>query len=431
MHSGVPNKHKAEVRQRFARGEATREELMEVEQASYHEQGTCTFYGTANTNQVMMEAMGLHVPGSAFIHPNSPLRDALTDEAARLVARNARPGERPLPLGVQIDARALINAVVMLLATGGSTNHGLHLPAIARASGYALDWQDFARLSKVVPLLARVYPNGAADVSHVQAAGGPGWVIGQLLDAGLLHPDVPTVAGQGLADYAREPWLDDGRLAWRALPPESPAPDVLRPYGDPFSPEGGLVLLEGNLGRAMLKTSAVACEHWQVRAPARVFDGEAAVQQAYAAGLLTGQDLVLVVRFQGPRANGMPELHKLMPLLANLQRAGQRVALVTDGRLSGASGQVPAALHLTPEAASGGALARLRDGDWIELDASRGILRVELDDATLAAREPAQPSEPLPAGYGLELFATQRFCAGPADQGGSSLLSPTDKGATP
>jgi len=281
------------------------------------------------------------------------------------VARNSRHGERHLPLGLQIDARALVNVVVMLLATGGSTNHGLHLPAIARAAGFKLVWEDFAELSRVVPLLARVYPNGAADVNQFQAAGGPGWVMGQLLDAGLLHADVATVAGEDLADYAREPWLDGDTLAWRSLPRHSVAPDVLRSCAEPFAPEGGLAVLEGNLGRAMIKTSAVDPAYWRIRAPARVFDSETAVQHAYTAGELVG-DLVLVVRFQGPRANGMPELHKLMPLLANLQHAGQRVALVTDGRLSGASGQVPAALHLTPEALAGGALALLRDGDIIE-----------------------------------------------------------------
>ncbi|PTU72685.1 phosphogluconate dehydratase [Pseudomonas mangrovi] len=431
MHSGIPNKEKAAVRQRFARGEATREELLAIEQASYHAQGTCTFYGTANTNQVMMEAMGLHVPGSAFINPDSPLRDALTEEAARLVARNSRHGERHLPLGLQIDARALVNAVVMLLATGGSTNHGLHLPAIARAAGFKLVWEDFAELSRVVPLLARVYPNGAADVNQFQAAGGPGWVMGQLLDADLLHADVATVAGEDLADYAREPWLDGDTLAWRSLPRHSVAPDVLRSCAEPFAPEGGLAVLEGNLGRAMIKTSAVDPAYWRIRAPARVFDSETAVQHAYTAGELVG-DLVLVVRFQGPRANGMPELHKLMPLLANLQHAGQRVALVTDGRLSGASGQVPAALHLTPEALAGGALALLRDGDIIEIDAQNARLHVEVEDAQWCTRTPATPSEPLAAGFGLELFAAQRLLAGPADEGGSSLfLDHPHTGATP
>lgn len=420
MHSGLANKDKAAIRQRFVRGEVSRDELLAAEQAAYHESGTCTFYGTANTNQLLMEAMGLHVAGSAFVHPHTPLRDAMTDEAARLVARNSRQGERPLPLGLQVDARVVVNAVVALLASGGSTNHGLHLPAIARAAGYELLWEDFHALSQVVPLLARVYPNGAADVNQFQAAGGPGWIIRELLAAGLMHADVSTAMGEGLADYAREPWLDGEYLAWRELPAESPAPDIVRRHEAPFATEGGFVLLQGNLGRSMLKTSAVDSAHWRVRAPARVFDSEAAVQQAYASGELSG-DLVLVVRFQGPRANGMPELHKLMPLLANLQQAGQQVALVTDGRLSGASGQVPGALHLTPEAADGGALARVRDGDWIELDARQGVLRVELSEEELQARAAALPTEPLAAGYGLELFAAQRRVVGPADQGASSL----------
>ncbi|CAD5109734.1 phosphogluconate dehydratase [Zestomonas carbonaria] len=420
MHSGLANKEKAAVRQRFVRGEASRDELLAAEQAAYHQDGTCTFYGTANTNQLLMEAMGLHVPGSAFVHPHTPLRDALTDEAARLVARNSRQGERYLPLGEQVDARVLINAVVALLASGGSTNHGLHLPAIARAAGYELAWEDFAALSKVVPLLARVYPNGAADVNQFQAAGGPAWIIRELLGAGLLHGEVPTVAGEGLRDYAREPWLEEGRLAWRDLPAESPAPDIVRRIDRPFVADGGFVLLRGNLGRAMLKTSAVDPAHWRVRAPARVFDSEAAVQAAYAAGELTG-DLVLVVRFQGPRANGMPELHKLMPLLANLQQAGQQVSLVTDGRLSGASGQVPGALHLTPEATGGGPLAKVCDGDWIELDARQGVLRLEVEDDVLRSREAAVAPVGLAAGYGLELFAAQRHLVGPADQGASTL----------
>lgn len=418
MHSGLANKDKAAVRQRYVRGEVGRDELLAAELAAYHEAGTCTFYGTANTNQLLMEAMGLHVPGSAFVHPYTPLRDALTDEAARLVARNSQKGERYLPVGEQIDARVLVNAVVALLASGGSTNHGLHLPAIARAAGYALLWEDFAALSRVVPLLARVYPNGAADVNQFQAAGGPAWIIRELLGAGLMHGEVATAAGTDLAAYAREPWLEEGRLAWRELPAQSPAPDIVRPAAQPFSAEGGLVLLDGNLGRAMLKTSAVEPTHWRVRAPARVFDNEAAVQAAYQAGQLVG-DLVLVLRFQGPRANGMPELHKLMPLLANLQAAGQKVALVTDGRLSGASGQVPAALHVTPEAAAGGALARLQDGDLLEVDAQAGVLRVELAPSQLAARPLAEAPHGLAAGYGLELFAVQRRLVGPADRGAS------------
>ena len=420
MSSGLSNKDKAGVRQRFVRGEATREELLAAEQAAYHGSGTCTFYGTANTNQLLMEVMGLHVPGSAFVNPQTPLRAALNVEAARLVARNSAKGERYLPLGLQVDARALVNAVVALLASGGSTNHTLHLPAIARAAGYQLQWEDFAELSAVVPLLARVYPNGAADVNQFQAAGGPAWLIRELLAGGLLHAQVLTAAEGGLAAYTQEAWLDQGRLRWRALPPRSAAPDILRSLAEPFSAEGGLRLLQGNLGRAIIKTSAMPASALQVRAQARVFDDEAAVQQAYAANQLQG-DLVLVVRFQGPRANGMPELHKLMPLLANLQQAGQRVALVTDGRLSGASGQVPAALHLTPEAALGGPLAYVQDGDWIGLDVGAGVLHLESARGDCSTRQPAKMTSQIAAGYGLHLFAQQRRLVGPADQGATTL----------
>jgi phosphogluconate dehydratase len=420
MQSGLANKDKAAVRERFARGEASRDELLAAELAAYHQDGTCTFYGTANTNQLLMEVMGLHVPGSAFVHPHTPLRAAMTAEAARLVVRNSRHGQRHLPLGKQIDARVLVNAMVGLLASGGSTNLTLHLPAIARAAGYELRWEDFAALSKVVPLLARVYPNGAADVNQFQAAGGPAWIIRELLGAGLLHAEVSTVAGEGLAAYAREPWLDDGQLAWRELPLQSPALDIVRPVSEPFVPEAGLQLLSGNLGRAILKTSAVAPVFWQIQAQVRVFGSEAAVHQAYQRGELSG-DLVLVVRFQGPRANGMPELHKLMPLLVNLQRAGQKVALLTDGRLSGASGQVLAALHLTPEAAADGPLARLQDGDWVHIDAQQGLLAVQLTAAELAARAPALAPQELTPGFGLGLFSAQRRLVGPADQGATSL----------
>lgn len=420
MHSGLPNKDKAAVRERFARGEASREELLAAELAAYHQDGTCTFYGTANTNQLLMEIMGLHVPGSAFVHPHTPLRVAMTAEAARLVARNSRQGERHLPLGKHVDSRVLVNAMVGLLASAGSTNLTLHLPAIARAAGYELLWEDLAALSKVVPLLARVYPNGAADVNQFQAAGGPAWIIRELLDAGLLHGDVETVAGSGLAAYTREPWLEGGQLAWRELPEQSPDSDIVRTAAAPFAPEAGMQLLSGNLGRAMLKTSSVNTAFWHIRAPAKVFDCEAAVHQAYAQGELLG-DLVLVVRFQGPKANGMPELHKLMPLLVNLQNAGQKVALLTDGRLSGASGQVLAALHLTPEAAADGPLALLQDGDWLEIDAEQGVLQVQLTVAELAGRTPAVAPLDSPAGFGLGLFSAQRRLVGPADQGATSL----------
>lgn len=421
MSSGLPNKEKALVRQRYARGEATREELMAAEQAAYHSQGTCNFYGTANTNQLLMEFMGLHVPGSAFVAPFTPLRESLTDEAARLVVHNSRQGERPLPLGKLIDERVLINALVGLLASGGSTNHGLHLPAIARAAGFELTWEDFDQLSKVVPLLARVYPNGEADVNHFQAAGGPAWLIRELLGAGLLHEEVPTVAGFGLAAYAKEPWLEQGRLAWRALPAESVNPQIVRTIDQPFADEGGIRLLSGNLGRAMIKTSAISPDTWQMRVPARVFDDEHLVQKAYQAGELNA-DLALVLRFQGPRGNGMPELHKLMPLLANLQNAGHKVMLVTDGRLSGASGQIPAALHLTPEAASGGPLALVQEGDWLRLDIASGQLQLEVSAQELARRQPAKAPAQLAPGFGLELFAAQRARVGPADQGASWLF---------
>lgn len=420
MASGATNREKAELRQRYARGEVSREALLEMELAAYHGQGTCTFYGTANTNQMLMEAMGLHVPGSAFVHPQSPLRQALTEQAARLLVRNARQGERPLPLGVQIDAKALINAVVVLLATGGSTNHALHLPAIARAAGYQLCWEDFASLSKIVPLVARVYPNGSADVNQFQAAGGSAWVIGELLRAGLLHEDVDTVQGHGLAAYAQEPWLEGGQLAWREVEEASAVPEILRPAKAAFAAEAGWQLVQGNLGRATIKTSAVAENYWQITAPAKVFNSEQAVQEAYQQGRLQG-DFVLVVRFQGPKANGMPELHKLMPLLANLQQAGQRVALITDGRLSGASGQVLAALHVTPEACVGGALARLCDGDMLRIDAQSGCFEVLLDQAELEQRPMQKSDAVLLQGFGLELFAMQRRQVGPADEGASCL----------
>lgn len=418
MASGASNREKAALRQRYARGEASREELLEMELAAYHSEGTCTFYGTANTNQMLMEAMGLHVPGSAFVHPQSVLREELTKHAAHLLLGNTRQGVRSLPLGIQVDGRVLVNAVVALLATGGSTNHALHLPAIARAAGYELRWEDFAALSKVVPLLARVYPNGSADVNQFQAAGGAAWVIAELLDAGLLHEDVETVQGRGLAAYAKEPWLDADQLAWRDLPRQSPAPEILRRAPEAFAADAGWQLLSGNLGRAIVKTSAVEPAYWRITAPAKVFESEQAVQQAYQQGLLEG-DFVLVVRFQGPKANGMPELHKLMPLLANLQQAGQRVALITDGRLSGASGQVLAALHVTPEAAKGGVLARLQDGDMLQIDAQSGCFEVLLDAAELQQRPVQRATVEPGVGFGLELFAMQRRQVGPADQGAS------------
>jgi phosphogluconate dehydratase len=417
MPSGVANKDKARIRKLFAEGKAGRDELLESEAGSYHSAGTCTFYGTANSNQMLMEVMGLHLPGSAFVPPNTPLRDALTAFAAKRAAQITALGNDYRPLARMIDERAMVNAVVGLLATGGSTNHTLHLIAIARAAGLILDWEDFNQLSEVVPLLARIYPNGAADVNHFHAAGGMGFLIRELLDAGLMHPDVRTVSGDGLRCYAQEPWLSPQGLAWRDAPGVSGDTSVLRPASDPFSPDGGLKLLRGNLGRAVIKTSAVADAHRVVEAPARLFNDQEGVLAAFQAGQLDC-DAVVVVRFQGPRANGMPELHKLTPALASLQDRGFHVALVTDGRMSGASGNVPAAIHVTPEAVMGGALARLRNGDVIRLDSHTGILEAKVTEATLHSRT-AAPVDLTgnDNGMGRELFRLFRAHAAGAEQG--------------
>lgn len=413
MPSGLPNKEKARVRQRFAAGEVGRTELLQAESAAYHAPGTCTFYGTANSNQVLMEVMGLHLPGATFEQPGSPLRDALTAETARRVLGNTALGEDHVPLGEQIDERAIVNAVVALLATGGSTNHTLHLVAIARAAGIHLTWDDFADLSAVVPLLTRMYPNGAADVNRFHEVGGMAFLISTLLDAGLLHEDVRTLVGRGLDRYRRVPRLEGSAPVWTEGPKESADTTVLRGVEEPFAPDGGLRMLSGNLGRAVVKVSAVATERHVVEAPARVFGDQAELQEAFAAGELTG-DFVAVVRFQGPRANGMPELHKLTPPLAVLQDRGQKVALVTDGRMSGASGKVPAAIHVSPEAEAGGPLARVRDGDIVRLDATRGTLEVLAD---LDGREDARPSVSSAAGTGRELFSVLRGAVGPAEAG--------------
>ncbi|MET9782320.1 phosphogluconate dehydratase [Nocardiopsis alba] len=413
MPSGLPNKEKARVRQRFAAGEVGRTELLQAESAAYHAPGTCTFYGTANSNQVLMEVMGLHLPGATFEQPGSPLRDALTAETARRVLGNTALGEDHVPLGEQIDERAIANAVVALLATGGSTNHTLHLVAIARAAGIHLTWDDFADLSAVVPLLTRMYPNGAADVNRFHEVGGMAFLISTLLDAGLLHEDVRTLVGRGLDRYRRVPRLEGSAPVWTEGPKESADTTVLRGVEEPFAPDGGLRMLSGNLGRAVVKVSAVATERHVVEAPARVFGDQAELQEAFAAGELTG-DFVAVVRFQGPRANGMPELHKLTPPLAVLQDRGQKVALVTDGRMSGASGKVPAAIHVSPEAEAGGPLARVRDGDIVRLDANRGTLEVLAD---LDGREDARPSVSSAAGTGRELFSVLRGAVGPAEAG--------------
>ncbi|MEU2939409.1 phosphogluconate dehydratase [Nocardiopsis alba] len=413
MPSGLPNKEKARVRQRFAAGEVGRTELLQAESAAYHAPGTCTFYGTANSNQVLMEVMGLHLPGATFEQPGSPLRDALTAETARRVLGNTALGEDHVPLGEQIDERAIVNAVIALLATGGSTNHTLHLVAIARAAGIHLTWDDFADLSAVVPLLTRMYPNGAADVNRFHEVGGMAFLISTLLDAGLLHEDVRTLVGRGLDRYRRVPRLEGSAPVWTEGPKESADTTVLRGVEEPFAPDGGLRMLSGNLGRAVVKVSAVATERHVVEAPARVFGDQAELQEAFAAGELTG-DFVAVVRFQGPRANGMPELHKLTPPLAVLQDRGQKVALVTDGRMSGASGKVPAAIHVSPEAEAGGPLARVRDGDIVRLDANRGTLEVLAD---LDGREDARPSVSSAAGTGRELFSVLRGAVGPAEAG--------------
>jgi phosphogluconate dehydratase len=417
MTSGIANKEKARIRKLYAEGKVGREELLESEAGSYHSAGTCTFYGTANSNQMLMEVMGLHLPGSAFIPPNTPLRDALTAAAARRAAHITALGSDYRPLARIVDERAIVNAVVGLLATGGSTNHTLHLVAIARAAGLILDWEDFNQLSEVVPLLARIYPNGGADINHFHAAGGMGFLVRELLDAGLMHGNVRTVAGDGLRCYAQEPWLSPQGLAWRDAPAVSGDTAVLRPASDPFSPDGGLKLLSGNLGRAVIKTSAVQDAHRVVEAPARVFNDQAAVLEAFKAGRLDC-DAVVVVRYQGPRANGMPELHQLTPALAVLQDRGFHVALVTDGRMSGASGNVPAAIHITPEAVHGGPLARLRDGDVIRLDSRTGILEARVTEATLQARtvEPVDLSGN-DTGMGRELFGLFRAYAAGAEQG--------------
>ena len=422
MPSGIPNKEKARVRQLFAEGKVGRDALLESEAQSYHSAGTCTFYGTANSNQVLMEVMGLHLPGSAFVPPNTALRDALTSAAAKRAAAITALGNDYLPIASVVDERAIVNAIVALLATGGSTNHTLHLVAIARAAGLRVDWDDFADLSEIVPLLARIYPNGGADVNHFHAAGGSGFLIRELLGSGLLHGDTTTVMGQGLGAYTREPWLSDGALAWRAVPEVSGDHDVLRPMHDPFGADGGLKVLRGNLGRAVIKTSAVQPQHRVIEAPAAVFDDQESVIAAFKSGALS-RDCIVVVRHQGPRANGMPELHQLTPTLSSLQSKGHKVALITDGRMSGASGAVPAAIHLTPECLAGGLLGKVQDGDIVRLDSYMGTLEVKVADATLHARSAPRPSlEGNEHGFGRELFATFRQAASDAETGAVSLF---------
>ena len=424
MSSGLSNNAKAAVREQAAQGLVSREELLAAESAAYHGPGTCTFYGTANSNQMLLEAMGLHVPGTAFVHPHAGLREALTRQAVRSVL-GLTQGARYLPIGRVVDERAIVNAMVALLATGGSTNHLIHWVAVARAAGMHIDWTDFADLSAAVPLLARVYPNGSADVNQFQAVGGPGFVLRELLDSGCLHADVATVAPGGLAAYTEVPELVAGTLSWRALAPASGDDTVLRRAAAPFSPTGGLRLLQGNLGRAVIKTSAVPEDRHIIQAPARVFATQDALQHAFQAGELDC-DVVVVVRFQGPQANGMPELHKLTPPLAVLQGKGFRVALVTDGRMSGASGKVPAAIHVSPEALAGGMLARVQDGDIIRVDAVAGTLQALVDADIWAARTSAtlEPSQALVNGHdlGRELFAGMRRNVLSAEEGAVTWL---------
>jgi phosphogluconate dehydratase len=421
MTSGLANEAKAKVRQQYAQGLIERQALLDAEQAAYHGPGTCTFYGTANSNQMLMEIMGLHLPGSSFVNPGTALRQALTDAAVAQAVTLARG--RQAALGLQMNARVFVNGLVGLLATGGSTNHTLHLVAMARAAGWVMTWDDFADLSACVPLLARIYPNGSADVNHFHAAGGMGFLIRQLLAGGLLHDDVQTIWGPGLSRYTQEPWLDGSVLRWRPAAQRSGDEQVLRPIERPFSADGGLRLLQGNLGRAVVKVSAIAPAHRRVRAQALVFTDQKQLEQAFRAGQLE-RDFVAVVRNQGPRANGMPELHKLTPILSLLQDKGHAVALVTDGRMSGASGKVPAAIHVCPEAVSGGAIARVREGDWVTLDCDQQQLWLEVDAEELASRAPEVPDlSAHQRGSGRDLFALFRDNVGDAETGASPLLS--------
>lgn len=424
MSSGLSNTEKSKVREQFAQGLVGRDKLLEAESAAYHGPGTCTFYGTANSNQMLMEAMGLHVPGAAFVHPHDGLRESLTREAVRTVLGITK-GKRFTPIGKMVDERVIVNAMVALLATGGSTNHLIHWVAVARAAGILIDWTDFSELSQVTPLLARVYPNGSADVNQFQAAGGPGFVIRELVQSGVMHGDVATVAEGGIAAYARVPHNEGGRLAWAELPGQPIDAAVVRTAAEPFGPSGGLKLLTGNLGRSVIKVSAVPEDRHVVEAPAIVFDTQEQLLAAFKAGKLE-RDFIAVVRFQGPRADGMPELHKLTPPLAVLQGKGFRVALVTDGRMSGASGKVPAAIHVSPEALAGGPLGKVRDGDLIRLDAAKGTLEALVDAAEWDARpvaELADAQREINAhGLGRELFGGMRRNVLSAEEGAVTWL---------
>jgi phosphogluconate dehydratase len=417
MPSGLPNPEKARIRQLFAEGKVGREALLEAESQSYHSAGTCTFYGTANSNQMLMEIMGLHVPGTAFINPNTPLRSALVESCAKRASQITQLGDSYIPIGHVVDARSIVNAIVGLCATGGSTNQMIHIPAIAQAAGLIVDWDDFNDLSSVTPLLCRVYPNGIADVNHFHAAGGMGFLIRELLDAGLLHGDVLTVAGQGLEAYTQEPFLTEAGVEWREAPITSGDTSVLAPVSEPFSKDGGLRVLQGNLGRACVKVSAVKLEQRIVEAPARVFKDQASLHVAFQAGELD-RDVVVVVRGQGPAATGMPELHKLTPPLGVLQDRGFRVALVTDGRMSGASGKVLAAIHVSPESKLGGLIGKIRDGDLVRVDAEAGTLNALVPDEIWQARVvDTTVVEGVTRGFGREMFSMFRALVSHAEQG--------------
>jgi phosphogluconate dehydratase len=422
MPSGLPNKEKARVRKAYAEGKASKEDLLEAESQSYHSPGTCTFYGTANSNQMMMEVMGLHLPGSAFVNPNTTLRERLTLAAGERACEITAQGDAFTPLGHTVDEKAIVNALVGLAATGGSTNHAIHLVAIARAAGLIIDWNDLDDISQCTPLLTRIYPNGEADVNHFHEAGGMGFVIRELLDAGRLHPDIRTIHGGDLYAQAQDPYLDGDRLDWKPAVADSIDEDILRGAGRPFAKEGGIRLLQGNLGRAIVKISAVEHEHRRIEAPARVFNSQDELLDAFKRDELDG-DFVAVIRGQGPHANGMPELHKLTPTLQVLQDRGQRVALLTDGRMSGASGSVLAAIHVVPEAARAGAVGKLRDGDPVTIDAEAGRMDCGLDEGELAARETAPLAlDSHHVGIGRELFGGQRRLVDDAESGASSLF---------
>ena len=419
MPSGLPNKEKQRIRQLYAEGKIGRDELLEAESKSYHSPGTCTFYGTANSNQLLVEVMGLHLPGAAFVNPGTPLRDALTRAATEQVIRLSKPHGGSLGLGDMVDEKNIVNALVALLVTGGSTNHTIHWIAIARAAGIIIDWNDYSELSSVVPSMTRIYPNGQEDINAFHEAGGTPFLIRELLNAGLLHNDVETVMGHGLERYAQMPEMEGDKLVWKPALAESAKPDVLSTAADPFAPDGGLRVLDGNLGRGVIKVSAVAEEHRIVRAPAVVFNDQNELKAAFEAGDLN-RDCMVVVRFQGPKANGMPELHKLTPYLGVLQDRGFKVGLVTDGRMSGASGKVPAAIHVYPEAANGGPLCRVKNGDMINLDAASGTLEIELPAKEFAGRDAEKADlSGHRHGLGRELFGWMRKAASTPEEGAS------------